>query len=96
MFEFSETGPPISIQAYFYNANTDKYVVSTFGLGNNGYSLGQGFTSSVSSNQATNNFFTSFSTDSEIKLDLTSNNYGGEKRLAPPLYIHAYIVFTFA
>ena len=96
-FDFpSETTPPIAVQGYFYNANSDNYTVTTFGLGNNAYQLGQGFTSSISSNQASNNFFSAFSTDSEIKLDLTASNYGGVKKNVPQVYVHCYLVFTFA
>ena len=97
VFDFpSESAPPIAVNAYFYNANTDKYVLSTLGLGNNSYANGQGFTSTIAANQASNNFFSSFSTDSEIKLDLTANNYGGSKKNLPPVFVHCYLVFTFA
>ena len=97
VFDFpSESAPPIAVNAYFYNANTDKYVLSTLGLGNNSYANGQGFTSTIAANQASNNFFSSFSTDSEIKLNLTANNYGGSKKNLPPVFVHCYLVFTFA
>jgi hypothetical protein len=96
-FEFAtESTPPVSVQGYFYNANNDDYTVSTFGLGNNGYQIGQGFTSTVSSNQASNDFFTNFSGSNELKFDLTAGNYGGVKKNIPPVYVHAYLVFTFA
>ena len=102
VFEFpSESAPPIAVNTYFYNGNIDKYILSTMGLGNNNYANGQGFTSTVSShqssnpNQATNNFFSAFSTDSKIKLNLTPNNYGGSKKNLPPVYVHCYVVFTF-
>ena len=95
VFDFpSETAPPTQVTAYYYNANTDKYSVSTFGLGSNGYEVGQGFTSTITSNQATNNFFTSFSSN-ELKFDLTPSNYGGVKKGLPAIFIHCYLVFSF-
>ena len=97
VFDFpSETQPPTAITGYFYNAPNDTYQVSTFGLGNNGYELGQGFTSTITSNQATNNFFSAFSTDSEVKLDLTPGNYGGSVLFGfTPVYIHCVLIFSF-
>ena len=94
-FQFSnETTPPRNIVGYFYNANDDKYYISTFGLGSNGYAKSTVLSSTISSNQASNNFFTSFSSF-QIQLDMSSANYGGAKKNVPPVFIHAYIVFTF-
>ena len=95
-FQFgSESQPPLSVTGYFYNANTDKYAVSTFGLGSNGYEISSALSSTISSNQATNTFFSSFSSDN-LKFDLTPANYGGAKKNLPPVFIHVYMVFTFA
>ena len=95
VFDFpSEDHPPVSVTGYFYNANTDKYVASTFGLGSSGYEIGQGFTSTISSNQANNDFFGNFSS-SEMKFDLTPGNYGGAKKNLPPVFIHCVLIFTF-
>ena len=81
---------------YFYNANSDNYIVSTFGLGNNAYIKGKGFTSTVSSNEASNDFFTAFNTSGyNIEMNLAPGNYGGAKKNLPPVFVHAYIVFTF-
>jgi hypothetical protein len=94
-FQFSnEATPPRNIVGYFYNANDDKYYISTFGLGSNGYAKSTVLSSTISSNQASNNFFTSFSSF-QIQLDMSSANYGGAKKNVPPVFIHAYIVFTF-
>jgi hypothetical protein len=94
-FQFSnEATPPRNIVGYFYNANDDKYYISTFGLGSNGYAKSTVLSSTVSSNQASNNFFTSFSSF-QIQLDMSPANYGGAKKNVPPVFIHAYIVFTF-
>ncbi len=95
VFDFpSEDHPPVSVTGYFYNANTDKYVASTFGLGSSGYEIGQGFTSTIASNQAGNDFFGNFSS-SEMKFDLTPGNYGGAKKNLPPVFIHCVLIFTF-
>ena len=81
---------------YFYNAPNDTYAVTTFGLGSNNYNLGQGFTSTIASNQASNNFFSAFSTDSEYKFDLTPANYGGVRLGGfTPVNIHCVLVFSF-
>jgi hypothetical protein len=94
-FQFSnETTPPRSIIGYFYNANDDKYYITTLGLGSNGYAKSTALSSTIASNQASNNFFTNFGTF-EIQLDMSPANYGGAKKNVPPVFIHAYIVFTF-
>ncbi len=97
VFDFpSESQPPTSVTGYFYNAPNDTYAVTTFGLGSNNYNLGQGFTSTIASNQASNNFFSAFSTDSEYKFDLTPANYGGVRLGGfTPVNIHCVLVFSF-
>ena len=91
----SESIPPYQIIGYFYNANTDKYVISTFGLGNNSYVIGQGFTSTVAGSVATNDFFTNFSNSYGIELNLNPGNFGGSKKNLPPVFVHANIMFVF-
>jgi hypothetical protein len=94
-FQFSnETTPPKNILGYFYNANTDKYIVTNWGLGSVGYSISTLLSSSISSSIATNSFFSSFSSY-QIQLDVTPSNFGGAKKNAPPVFIHAYVVFQF-
>ena len=96
VFDFpSESQPPTSVTGFFYNAPNDTYAISTFGLGSNGYNLGQGFTSTIASNQATNTFFSAFSSD-ETKFDLTPGNYGGVRLGGfTPVNIHCVLVFSF-
>lgn len=94
-FQFSnELTPPRSIIGYFYNANDDKYFLTTFGLGSNGYAKSTVLSSTVSSNQASNTFFTGFGSF-QIQLDVTPTNYGGAKKNVPPVFVHSYIVFLF-
>jgi len=92
----NELFPPTNIVGYFYNANNDSYVISTFGLGNNGYSIGNGFGSTKdTSNQAQNDFFGAFK-DYYISIQMNPSNYGASKQNLPPIYVHAYLYFTFA
>ena len=96
-FDFpNELYPPTNIVGYFYNANDDSYVVSTFGLGNNGYSIGYGFDSTKdTSNQAQNDFFGAFN-NYFININMNPSNYGASKQNLPPIFVHAYLYFTFA
>ena len=92
----NELYPPTNIVGYFYNANSDRYVVSTFGLGNNGYSIGYGFDSTKdTSNQAQNDFFGAFK-DYYVGINMNPGNYGASKQNLPPIFVHAYLYFTFA
>mgnify|MGYP001215378837 CR=1 FL=1 len=92
----NELFPPTNIIGYFYNANSDKYTISTFGLGNNAYVLGYWFESTKdTSNQAQNDFFGAFK-DYYVGINMNPGNYGGVKKNLPPIYVHAYLYFTFA
>ena len=91
----NELFPPTNIIGYFYNAGSDNYTISTFGLGANAYVVGKGFTSTINSSVATNDFFTNFSNSYGIELNLTPGNYGGSKKNLPPIFVHANIMFVF-
>ena len=94
-FQFAnETAPPTNIAVYQYNANTDKYVFSTFGTGNLGYAISTALGSTVVSNQSVNTFFSGFGSF-QIQLDLTPSNLGGSKKLAPQVFINCVVVFQF-
>jgi hypothetical protein len=95
-FQFSnETTPPTNVFAYFYNANTDKYVLTTFGTGNLGYGISTVLGSTFASNQSINTFFTGFGSF-QIQLDLTPTNLGGSRKTSPPtVNINCYVVFQF-
>lgn len=94
-FSFAnETTPPKGIYGYFYNANSDTYVLSTFGLGNNAYLITGNLSSTISNSVATNNFFTSFN-NYELMMNLTPSNYGGDRQPIPPINTHSYVIFTF-
>jgi len=93
----NEQTPPSNIYGYFYNANEDRYKISTFGLGSVDYIR----TSPLSSDQTlpivTNEFFSDFSNGNsgnhEIEIDMTASGYGGQKNVSNR--IHAYVIFTF-
>ena len=99
-FEFAnESVPPTSVTGYFWKGNDDKYVIHNYAQGTQTYAiLSTTLGSTVSSNVASNNFFTSFGSF-ELQFDVSLNNVGGSKRSipAPPglANAHGYLVFGF-
>ena len=96
-FDFpNELYPPTNIVGYFYNANINTYAVSTFGTGNNQYLTGFGFDTNLdTSNQSQNDFFGAFN-GYFISINMNPSNFGGSKQNLPPIFVHAYLYFTFA
>jgi hypothetical protein len=91
----NEATPPRNTIGYFYNAQSDKYTSSTFGIGSVGNVITKTLSSTISSNKATNNFFSLFSS-SYIEFDLTPSNYGGTRIASVPIVnTHCYIIFGF-
>ena len=81
------------IKLYFFNISL---FIHSFGLGNNSYALGQGFTSTINSSEATNDFFGTFNSPGfGIELNLNPSNFGGSKKNLPPVFVHAYLMFVF-
>ena len=100
-FQFNtEDLPPHFIGGWFFQGadTAGNYKFSTFGLGNSGFIKATGFTDTLSTNEATNNFFTSFKTDTYLEINLTPGNLGGSRDSVPPTFvnIHAYLQFVFS
>lgn len=91
----NESTPPRNMVGYFYNAQTDEYVSSTFGLGSIGNITTNSLGSTIVSSKATNTFFSDFSSN-YLEFDLTPSNYGGTRIATVPIVnTHCYIVFNF-
>ena len=98
-FNFAnELTPPKNIYGYFYNANLDRYVLTTFGKGNDGLVISSVLNSNQGSPIVTNTFFSDFSAgnggNNEIEIIMTLSNYGGAQKTGFN-NAHAYIIFSF-
>lgn len=96
IFSFTnEQTPPKNIYGYFYNAIGDRYKLSTFGVGSIDYIKTSILNSNKTSHIVSNDFFSNFSNNHKIEIDMTASGYGAQRNPNTNNNAHAYVIFTF-